>query len=76
MQWSEKLSEQTALTCPKKLQKYNIRNISYSGLLLVMDERTFPTPENVDQRDREAIGHARYQQDVQINNLLAKNSKR
>ena len=41
-----------------------------------MEERTFPTPENVDQRDREAIGHARYQQDVQINNLLAKNIKR
>ena len=28
MQWSEKPSKQTALTCPKMLQKYNIRDIS------------------------------------------------
>ena len=27
MQWSEKLSEQTALTGPKELQKYNIRDV-------------------------------------------------
>ena len=33
MQWSEKPSKQTALTFPKKLQKYNIRD---QGWLLVL----------------------------------------
>ena len=42
-----------------------------SELLLVMKERTFSTPEDVGQRDREAIDHARCQPDVQINHLLA-----
>ena len=42
-----------------------------SELLIVMEERTFSTPEDVGQRNREAIDYARCQQDVQINKLLA-----
>ena len=40
-----------------------------SGLLRVMEERTFSTPEDVDQRNRDAIGYARNQQDDQIKKL-------
>ena len=32
-----------------------------SGLLRVMEERTFSTPEEVDQSDHEAMVYARYQ---------------
>ena len=40
-----------------------------SGLLRVMEERTFSTPEDVAQRNRDAIGYARNQQDDQIKKL-------
>ena len=53
-----------------------LTNTKDSGLSLVMEERTFPNPEDVDPTDRVAISHARRQQDDEINNLLAKNSKR
>ena len=41
-----------------------------SELLRVMEERTYSTPEDVDQRNRNAIEWARLLQDDQINKLF------
>ena len=45
------------------------------GLALIMKERTFPIPEDVDHRTRIAIETARKQQDVEVINFLAPKRK-
>ena len=45
MQWSEKPSKQTALTCPKKATKYNIRDCQYfsADLATILSLKKFHT---------------------------------
>ena len=40
MQWSEKPSKQTALTCPKKLKKYNTRDFKAVQTHLLNNDET------------------------------------
>ena len=48
MQWSEKPSKQTALTCPKKLPKYNIRDTYFTIFLISMPLFLFIDPPEIE----------------------------